>query len=113
MIGSIIIWSGLESSIPPGWQLCNGTNGTPDLRNRFVRCAQTDGDLSNQGGATTHTHAFTSSLHSHAIVDGPVPSRDVDLGTSKVVEAKTVSGTSDSASSNPLYYKLFYIMRIS
>lgn len=34
--GGIIMWSGLATSIPPGWSLCNGSNGTPDLRGRFV-----------------------------------------------------------------------------
>lgn len=32
--GGIIIWSG--SAVPDGWALCDGTNGTPDLRGRFV-----------------------------------------------------------------------------
>jgi len=36
MIGIICLWSGSVADIPAGWQLCNGTNSTPDLRNRFV-----------------------------------------------------------------------------
>ena len=38
----IIMWSGTIASIQTGWQLCDGTNGTPDLRNRFVVCADAD-----------------------------------------------------------------------
>lgn len=34
--GGIIMWSGSYEDIPDGWQLCDGTNGTPDLRGRFV-----------------------------------------------------------------------------
>ena len=34
--GGIIIWSGASNAIPSGWVLCNGSNSTPDLRNRFV-----------------------------------------------------------------------------
>ena len=34
--GMIMMWSGLASSIPYGWALCDGTGGTPDLRGRFV-----------------------------------------------------------------------------
>ena len=34
--GMIMLWSGSTSSVPSGWALCNGSNGTPDLRNRFV-----------------------------------------------------------------------------
>jgi len=35
-IGGIIMWSGVLSTIPSNWKLCNGSNGTPDLRNRFI-----------------------------------------------------------------------------
>ena len=35
-VGGIILWSGLIASIPTNWALCNGSNGTPDLRNRFI-----------------------------------------------------------------------------
>ena len=34
--GCIIIWSGSISTIPSGYYLCNGSNGTPDLRDKFV-----------------------------------------------------------------------------
>lgn len=34
--GMIIMWSGEPSTIPNGWKLCDGRNGTPDLRNRFI-----------------------------------------------------------------------------
>lgn len=34
--GGIIMWSGTLASIPTGWALCDGSNGTPDLRNRFI-----------------------------------------------------------------------------
>ncbi len=34
--GMIIIWNGTLSNIPSGWVLCDGNNGTPDLRGRFV-----------------------------------------------------------------------------
>ena len=34
--GTIIMWHGDSASIPKGWTICNGTNGTPDLRDRFI-----------------------------------------------------------------------------
>lgn len=43
--GVIVMWSGSIASIPAGWFLCNGQNGTPDLRERFVVGASID-----QGG---------------------------------------------------------------
>jgi len=34
--GAILMWSGSIANIPTGWYLCDGSNGTPDLRNRFI-----------------------------------------------------------------------------
>jgi hypothetical protein len=34
--GMIVLWSGASTDIPSGWVLCDGTNGTPDLRDRFI-----------------------------------------------------------------------------
>lgn len=34
--GIIVMWSGQLATIPQGWVLCDGTNGTPDLRSRFI-----------------------------------------------------------------------------
>ncbi len=34
--GTICIWHGTASNVPSGWAICNGSNGTPDLRSRFV-----------------------------------------------------------------------------
>jgi len=63
--GSIIMWSGTLASIPSGWQLCDGTNGTPDLRDKFVVGARQDsggaamtnvsGSLTQSGGEAYHT----------------------------------------------------------
>lgn len=59
-IGMIIIWNGSVVTIPSGWQLCNGTNGTPDLRDRFVVGAGGSYAVGDIGGATS-----TNLLHSH------------------------------------------------
>jgi hypothetical protein len=34
--GMVVIWTGLSTDIPAGWALCNGTSGTPDLRDQFI-----------------------------------------------------------------------------
>ena len=34
--GVIVMWSGEATAVPAGWALCNGENGTPDLRDRFI-----------------------------------------------------------------------------
>jgi hypothetical protein len=40
--GMIMMWSGTIATIPSGWYLCDGNNGTPDLRNRFIIGANAD-----------------------------------------------------------------------
>lgn len=36
MINFICLWPGAIADIPAGWALCDGNNGTPDLRDCFV-----------------------------------------------------------------------------
>ena len=67
--GGIIMWSGSIASIPSGWYLCDGTNSTPDLRNRFVVGAGDEYAVDATGGAKnvtltsaqipSHTHSFS------------------------------------------------------
>jgi microcystin-dependent protein len=76
--GGIIMWSGSIASIPSGWALCNGTNGTPDLRDRFIVGAGGTYSPTNTGGANTvtlatnqvplppHSHSATATPHSHS-----------------------------------------------
>ena len=54
--GMIIMWSGLLGNIPKGWSVCDGSNGTPDLRNRFVRGANVAGAT---GGVSSHCHSHS------------------------------------------------------
>src|SRR3989338_5938906 len=48
--GVIVMWSGSVDSIPSGWSLCDGTNGTPDLRDRFVMGAGSSLEIGVTGG---------------------------------------------------------------
>lgn len=74
--GSIAIWTGIISSIPTGWKLCDGTDGTPNLRNRFPKCVPTVGTNPGSTGGqaevtltitnmNTHRHTFTIADHEH------------------------------------------------
>jgi hypothetical protein len=75
--GLISMWSGTIATIPTGWVLCNGSNSTPDLRNKFVIGAHTDsagvaystvtGSNTQTGGTkdaivVSHTHTATSTV---------------------------------------------------
>lgn len=64
--GMILLWSGSIASIPSGWALCNGSNGTPDLRNRFIVGAGSTYAVAATGGSAdaivvSHTHTASSS----------------------------------------------------
>ncbi len=72
--GLIVMWYSTVASIPTGWVLCDGSNGTPDLRDKSIVGAKQDdsgvaktnisGSLTQSGGSATHTLA-TSELPSH------------------------------------------------
>ena len=69
--GAIVMWSGLIADIPAGWALCDGQNGTLDLRNRFVVGAGNLYAVGATGGSAdatlvSHTHSgSTNSVDSH------------------------------------------------
>ena len=53
--GMILLWSGAENAIPSGFVLCNGSNSTPDLRDRFVVGAGNTYSVGATGGSNTGT----------------------------------------------------------
>ena len=53
--GLITMWSGSADAIPSGWDLCDGSNGTPDLRNRFIVGAGSTYQPGNTGGSDAVT----------------------------------------------------------
>ena len=57
--GLISMWSGSASTIPTGWLLCDGTNGTPDLRDRFILGAGSTYNVGDTGGSTDVTVSGT------------------------------------------------------
>ena len=81
--GMIILWSGAANAIPSGFVLCNGSNSTPDLRNRFVVGAGDSYSVNNTGGSQevtlsesqlpSHNHSASSSVndpgHFHSYID--------------------------------------------
>jgi hypothetical protein len=107
--GMILLWSGSVANIPAGYVLCNGSNGTPDLRNKFIVGAGATYNPGDSGGALTHTHTFTANAHNHQIAAGS----DIATGTgsANTTSSVAVTGTTDAGSSLPPYYALCYIMK--
>ena len=134
--GLISMWSGTLDTIPLGWFLCDGTNGTPDLRDRFVVGAGSSYSVGVTGGSkdaivVAHTHTGSTSsagAHTHT-VSGIVPSyiriqttqsenaAVPGTATTSAAGAHTHSLTIDSTGSSgtnanlPPYYALAYIMK--
>lgn len=133
--GLISIWSGAIGAVPTGWYLCDGTNGTPDLRNRFIVGAGSTYSVGANGGSAdaitvTHTHTATSVVtdagHIHSIpissqLQGTAGGGGVSSGgtvnTNSAVTGVTVAttnastGTSGTNANLPPYWSLAYIMK--
>jgi uncharacterized delta-60 repeat protein len=69
--GGIILWSGAVNAVPEGWFLCDGSNGTPDLRDRFVVGAGSSYTVGGTGGANAVT-LTTAEIPSHSHSSGTI-----------------------------------------
>lgn len=134
--GVILLWSGAVGAIPTGWLLCDGNNGTPDLRDRFVVGAGSTYSPNATGGSAnaivvSHTHTASSVVtdpgHNHTYIaptgfdDAGFSGSVVDTTTPAVTGtsvtgisvATTVASTGSSGTNAnlPPYYALAYIMK--
>ncbi len=140
--GTIVMWAGPVSSIPAGWALCDGANGTPDLRDRFILSIGAGENPGATGGSHTktldvsqlppHTHSFTTSndgSHSHythfenedGFGTGSKSGADDTSGNGKSTTSNgshSHSGTTNSTGGGapfdvrPAYFKLAFIMKL-
>ena len=135
--GIISMWSGATNAIPSGWALCNGENGTPDLRDKFVvgaggnyavgaKGGTTSAAISGNTGETTLTVAQMPS-HRHGVPRASTPESSGNY-TDKAAVGKSGSGTFDttdagggqshshslsgSVSTLPPFYALAFIMKL-
>lgn len=67
--GMILLWSGSSGTIPTGWAICDGTNGTPDLRDRFVVGAGTSYAVGASGGSVNKS-TDSQGAHTHGAATG-------------------------------------------
>jgi len=126
-VGGIIMWSG--ATVPPGWALCNGQNGTPDLRGRFVLGAGagtglTARNIGQAGGAETHTltiaempahtHSFRTFHANFGHVGSATEGSTKNDGDGVFYDADAVQSTGGGEPHHtmPPYYVLAYIMRV-
>lgn len=138
--GMISLWYGAIGSVPAGWYLCDGSNGTPDLRDRFVVGAGSTYSVSQTGGSTdaivvSHTHTATSTVtdagHTHgfssnvlanpgniqqtgsgAFVGGTsLPATQTATTGITVATTNASAGVSGTNANLPPYYALAYVMK--
>ena len=139
--GVIVLWSGSVASIPSGWLLCNGSSGTPDLRDRFIVGAGSTYAVAATGGSAnaivvSHTHTATSVVtdpgHTHSsiptygsigsgisgtvyVTPGSTQSGTASITTATtgitVATTNTSTGSSGTNANLPPYYALAYIMK--
>jgi microcystin-dependent protein len=129
--GMIIIWFPTDSTfnslalvgssgVPKGWAICDGTQGTPDLRGRFVLMAQDSAySIMSTGGAATHTlteaempshnHDFFADFDGNGMPNS-VPARygNQNRGT----RGTHHRGGNQPHNNMPPYYTLVYIMKL-
>lgn len=137
--GGIIMWSG--AVVPAGWALCDGSNGTPNLRDKFIMGAGSSYAIGTPGGSATHAHSGVDHLHSddhiHSVssmggasgwnaVSGGSGHTAADSGHSHsvTINSKSAQGygattggadrslTSGSSSTIPPFYALAFIMKL-
>jgi len=122
--GGIIMWSGTIATIPSGWVLCDGNNGTPDLEDRFILHADYDSggsgtiEQGTSGGSRTisssqipaHTHPLSYTVHNYVGSGGAGESTwsAGDKGPNELTADNNVGGGNDYL---PKYYALAFIMK--
>jgi len=121
-VGGIIMWSG--TTVPAGWALCDGSKGTPDLRNKFILGSGTRG-IGATGGAESvklsvgqlppHTHDYTDyyfySWHGTWRSGGSNTPDDATGQSRSQTLTSGSRGNGDPVSTMPPYYVLAFIMR--
>jgi len=139
--GCILIWSGAIGSIPSGFVICDGSNGTPDLRSVMIMGAGSAYSVGQTGGTAdavvvNHTHTYSgttsgqSNTHTHNVSlpnasgGGFAAGADFQFNVSTTninnqdhnhtfggTTANASSGVSGTGQNIPPYYALAYIMK--
>ena len=121
--GIIAMWYGASNIIPSGWAICDGNNGTPDLRDKFIVGAGNSYSVNATGGEATHKLTVSEMpSHSHSIKrqtgswGGTYTAIEASTDTSSIPEslsgAMYETGGGRAHNNLPPYYALCYIMKL-
>lgn len=118
--GLISMWSGAINDIPAGWTLCDGTDGTPDLTDRFVIGAGGSYTPDDTGGSES-VQLTESELPSHSHNTG-LRSEGAGVNDQSIASPRFLEGSGDFSTettgddgaheNRPPYCALAYIMKI-
>ena len=97
IVGMIAMFAA-NATLPTGWHVCDGTNGTIDLRDKFIVASGTKFAKGTTGGGFTITSAMMPS-HTHTF-SGTVASGGVDHTHSLAAGSVTISGNTGAMSAN-------------
>ena len=105
------MWSAAIVDIPRGFALCDGTNNTPDLRDRFLVGAGGGFTPDETAGTASHDHSMTTDLHRHAFsfIDNDL---EGGLVFDEDVTFETDTAITDETNAPPPFYSLAYVMRL-
>ncbi len=102
-VNGVIMWSGTVATIPTNWALCDGTSGTPDLRDQFIAGAFSDdsgvakatllGSPTLSGGAVTDGVTPTGTSESYALIEANLPTDHVHLVVGDVESFLGIGGS--------------------
>lgn len=117
--GCILMWSGTIATIPTGWYLCNGSNGTPDLRNRFIVAADADSTgtaMSTITGSALQTSDGVVQNHVHPVktsntTGGATTYVRVGVAATQDVSQNTDNNTGGSSYNIARFYALAFIQK--
>lgn len=87
--GVIVLWSGSIGSIPAGWVLCNGNNGTPDLRDRFIVGAGSTYAVDASGGSLTTGNPSVTDTGPTSLTVANLPAHDHFVSNTETVYTNT------------------------
>jgi hypothetical protein len=114
--GTILPFAGPSTSIPSGWHVCDGTNGTVNLVDRLPYGASSDGQLGvATEGSATHTHTFSGTTSPPSGVDNPHIVQDGNraLNVKGTDHTHTYGGTTSTSSSLPPVTRVYFIQKIT
>jgi hypothetical protein len=94
--GMISMWHGATNTIPTGWSLCDGSNGTPDLRDRFIIGAGNRWAVGSTGG----NHNSIVPYHSHSAYSNTAGNHNHNGNTSSTGNHRHYASTSTAGNHN-------------